>query len=94
MSQLIGQGSYSGALVSQVKLDFGVDDMFAGSQDELGYGRVRGRSYIFQDDILRLCGNLSSVRAGNVKMDILMSIKLLKFNCDKTVFILLGRRSS
>ena len=38
---IIGQGTGGGALVSQANLDKGITDMFAGSEEELGYGGVR-----------------------------------------------------
>ena len=89
VGEIIGQGSGGAALVSQVNLDHGVNDMFCGSTDEVYYGTVRVQPVIFQDDILRLGDSLPSVIAGNVKMDAIMNQKKLKFNADKTGFIMM-----
>ena len=51
---MIGQGTGGGALVSQANLDKGIVDMFYGSQEEIGYGRVRMHPLMFHDDIMRL----------------------------------------
>ena len=78
-------------MVSQINLDQGVNEMFCGSSDEICYGSIRVQPIIFQDDILRLGDSLSSVRAGNVKIDSVMNQKKLKFNSDKTGYIMMGK---
>ena len=41
VGEIIAQGSAGGALVSQVNLDIGVNEMFQGSSDEASYGHIR-----------------------------------------------------
>ena len=65
---MIGQGTGGGALVSQANLDKGIMDMFAGSEEELGYGGVRVLPLMFQDDALRATGSVLSARAKNVNV--------------------------
>ena len=77
-------------MASQLNLDKGVNEMFCGSSDEMYYGNVRLQPVIFQDDILRLGDSLVSVRVGNVKLNDVMGQKKLKFNSDKTGFIMMG----
>ena len=90
VKEIICQGSGGAALVSQLNLDKGVDEMFRGSRDEINYGTVRIQPLIFQDDVLRLADCLSSVKAGNMKIGNIMNQKKLKLNEDKTGFIMMG----
>jgi hypothetical protein len=89
---MIGQGTGGGALVSQANLDKGITDMFAGSEEELGYGGVRVLPLMFQDDILRATGSVLSARAGNVKVAAVMRSKQLRLNPDKTGYIIFGKK--
>ena len=73
-----------------MNLDRVVDDMFCGSSDELVYGTARVQPTVFQDNILRMGDSLSSVRAGNVKIDHVMCQKKLVLNSEKTGFIMVG----
>ena len=69
VGEIVGQGSTGGAIVSQLNLDMGVNDLFFGSQDEAQYGTVVIQPQLFQDNIFRLTPSVSGARAGNVKMD-------------------------
>ena len=75
VGEIIGQGSGGAALVSQINLDKGIDEMFCGSSDEMMYGSVRIQPVIFQDDILRLGDSLASIKAGNMKINNVMNQK-------------------
>ena len=52
VGELVGQGSSGGAIVSQVKVDHGLNRYFCGSRDEANYGVVRMQPMSFRDDIL------------------------------------------
>ena len=92
VGEIIAQGSAGGALVSQVNLDIGVNEMFQGSSDEASYGHIRLQPIIFQDDILRVASSVEEARAGNVKLDAVMGQKQLVFNGDKTGYIIFGTK--
>ena len=47
--ELIGQGTGGGAVVSAGNLDYAVDELFIGSDDELVYRSVRIQPIVFQD---------------------------------------------
>ena len=89
---MIGQGTVGGALVSQANLDRGMVEMFAGSQEEVSYGGVRILPLMFQDDIMRAAGSVSSARVGNIKVNAVMRSKQLCLNVDKTGYILFGKK--
>ena len=89
---MIGQGTGGGAFVSQANLDKGIVDMFAGSEEEVGYGGVRVLPLMFQDDIMRVAGSVLSARAGNVKVAAVMRSKQLRLNPDKTGYIIVGKK--
>ena len=84
VGEILVQGSGGAVLISQ---------MFRGSSDELVYGTVRLQPIIYQDDILCLSDSLSSVKAGNVKIDNLMFQKKLVLNSDKTGFIMMEKET-
>ena len=89
---MIGQGTVGGALVSQANLDRGMVEMFAGSQEEVSYGGVRILPLMFQDDIMRAAGSVTSARVGNIKVNAVMRSKQLCLNVDKTGYILFGKK--
>ena len=90
VGECVGQGTKGGALGSQANLDMGVSVMFRGSEDEAKYGSVEIAPVMFQDDIMRAVDSVDAARAGNVKMDVVMSQKSLQLNRDKSVCILFG----
>ena len=87
---MIGQGSGGGALFSQKYLDAGMNEMFAGSTDEFRYGSFVGCPALFMDDIFRGVDGVDAAIAGNIKMDVMASVRQLTYNPDKTVYILMG----
>ena len=48
---IMAQGSGGAALASGLDIARGVQSYFAGSQDEISYGRIRGQPQSYQDDI-------------------------------------------
>ena len=53
--------------------------MFKGSKDEVCYGDIRAQPIIFQDDIIRMNDDVLAASAGNIKLNMVMSQKQLKF---------------
>ena len=82
--ELIGQGTGGGALVSSVNLDSDVNEFFEGSSSEVIYGGIRLQPLMFQDDVVRLAGNLASARAGNERLARVTKLKQLEMHPDKT----------
>ena len=73
--ELIEQGTGGGALVSSVNLDSDMEEFFAGSSSEITYGEVRLKPLMFQDDVVRLAGDLASARAGNERLEGVVKLK-------------------
>ena len=91
---MVPQGSGGAALASGCDLAQGLENYFAGSQDEITYGSVRCNPLAYQDDICRLAGNLNSMRAGNIKLASMMDEKGLQCHPTKTVCIVIGTKQS
>ena len=76
--ELIGQGTGGGALVSSINLDKDMGEFFSRSSTEVTYGEVRLQPLIFQDDVVRLTGDVSSARAGNKRIENVVKLKQLE----------------
>ena len=92
--ELIGQGTGGGALVSSVNLDNDMEEFFAGSSSEVTYGEVRLQPLMFQDDVVRLAGDIASARAGNQRLEKLVKLKQLEMHPDKTGMIIFGNQKN
>ena len=92
IGECVGQGSKGKSLVSQANLDMGVRDLFHGSEDEIKYGSVEMGPCLLQDDILRAAGSLESAKAGNAKLNMVMCMKGIQLNQDKTCYTLYGSK--
>ena len=90
--ELCGQGSAGAALASQLDIDLGVRCYFQDSKDESSYGSVRIQPQSFQDDLLRVAPTLESARVGNIKLNRMLSERLLKCHPKKTCFVLMGTK--
>ena len=88
--ELCGQGSGGAALASQLNIDLGIKNYFQNSGDEASYGSVKVQPQTFQDDIQRVAKNLLAARIGNVKLERMLSERLLSCHPKKTCFVLLG----
>ena len=86
-----GQGSAKGASLSAVNLDLGMSSFCKGSETETNYGNVEIRPILFQDDISRMAQNISDAQEGNDRLETLTETKLLDFNLDKSVFLIVGK---
>ena len=65
---------------------------FAGSQDKISYGRIRGQPQSYQDDILRVAPDVFSARAGNAKLTAMMRERQLSCHPTKTCYLVFGSR--
>ena len=70
--KIVPQGSGGAALASALDLGLGLKRYFAGSQDEICYGRIKTQPQAWQDDILRVAKDKTKVTCAD----------LLKFVCD------------
>ena len=90
--ELCAQGSSGAALASQLDVDMGIKTYFQDSKEEASYGSVRIQPQCFQDDIQRIALNVSSARAGNIKLHMMLSERLLRCHPLKTCYILYGSK--
>ena len=88
----MGQGSGGAALASGLDIARGVQSYFAGSQDEVSYGRVRSQPQSYQDDILRLAPDVFSARSGNAKLTAMMRERQLTCHPTKTCYLVYGSK--
>ena len=80
-------------MASQASLDDGIMEQFHGSQEEVSYGSVEVLPILFQDDISYDSNSLLDARVTNIKMDMVMKSKQLSLNRDKSVLVVMGKRS-
>ena len=88
----IGQGTLEGAHISASNIEYTVNEFFGNSNDDISYGEERLQPLLFQDDISRISTSLKAVQSGNDKMEAVMESKLLDFNHDKSVLIVMGSK--
>ena len=90
VGEIVAQGSGGAALVSQVNLDRGINEMFCGSENNVTYGAVRLQPLTFQDNIVRLSLGIGNLKAGTSKLDTVIKLKKLMYHDDKTGVIVMG----
>ena len=88
----IGQGTLEGANISAANIDYTVNKFFKNSKEEVSYGNERLQPLLFQDDISRISTSLEAAQVGNYIMEAVMESKLLDFNHDKSVVIIMGSK--
>ena len=86
-----GQGTIEGAIWRVVNLDNGVVDFFKNSEHEVSYRDLLLNPALFQYDVSRMCLDPVSAKFGNDKMEAMAETKLLDFNMDKSVMIVIGK---
>ena len=86
----IAQGSMGWGLLSSLNLAGDVQKFFEGSSDEASYGHMRLQPLMFQDDIARLCLSVQSAQAGNDRISLVMGLKQLKINVEKSFYTIIG----
>ena len=69
----------------------GVNEAFRSSQWEASYGRIRLQPALYQDDIERMVSSLQAAQAGNTFLSSLMESKLLSFNTEKSICLVVGK---
>ena len=79
----VNQGSIGGAILSAANLDKTLTTYFQGSDSELSYGTTRLSVLSFQDDALRMCADIDSLRKGNLLMETVMKRKQLTLGIEK-----------
>jgi hypothetical protein len=63
----------------------GIKNYFETSKEEACYGSVKIQPQTYQDDIQRIATSVSSARIGNVKLERMLSERLLSCHPKKTV---------
>ena len=82
--ETVGQGSGGAALVSQLKVDRGINDYFEGSGDEEYYGAVRLQPLSWQDDVVGLGGEVRLVQAGLNRLNYFVEESQLEIHPDRS----------
>ena len=90
----IGQGTGEGAIISAANISDGVSTAFKNSAHELSYGDEMLNPLLFQDDIARVCDSVEAANHGNELINHVMESKLLDFNLDKSVYMVVGNPST
>ena len=80
--------------MSSANVLVGVDDEFRDSDKEVVYHNIKLNPQSFMDDILRPAENVRNAQYGNDKMEEMVKKKVLKFNLDKSNFVILGNKKS
>ena len=97
----IGQGTTDCAIISAVSLDNGVKEIFGednhendhsnnGSDSEMDGYKDMFHPILFQDDLGKASENVDEAQKANDKMEDLLESKLLDFNIDKSVGVVIG----
>ena len=89
----IGQGTGEGAIISAANISDGISKAFKHSSYEISYGEEMLNPLLFQDDIARVCDSIEAAQYGNELVNHVMETKLLDFNLDKSVYIVVGNKS-
>lgn len=94
--EVVGQGSGAASLVSQLKVDCGLDSYFSSSEDEECYGGVRLQPLSWQDDILGLGSEVRLVQASLNRLSYFVDESQLDIHPDpsKSSYIVLGNKKS
>ena len=88
--EVLGQGSAGGGLVSQLKVDLGVDSYFSGSSDEECYGGVRLQPMSWQDDVVGLAGEVRLAQASLGRLSYFVQESQLQVHPDKSTYSVFG----
>ena len=84
---LVGQGTAGAGLMSQLNLDTGLQQYYAGSGDEMYYGGVRIEYTAYQDDIGKPSKGVKEAQAHMVKLAYMFQDKGLEAHPDKSGYI-------
>jgi hypothetical protein len=91
-TDLVPQGSGGAARASGLDIALGLEQQFAGSTEEIQFGRVQCNPQAFQDDIARLSKDINSTNFGNIKISQMLELKGLECHPTKTTFIAIGSK--
>ena len=94
ISESLGQGTSEGAIVSTNSISNGVRDFFGDREFEVSYGPLVLSPIQFVDDLSRFSSNPTSAQMGNDRLESLAESKLLDYNMNNTVIIILGKKKA
>ena len=89
----IGQGTAGASLISQAIIGLSLKKHFGEVEEVVRYGDIRIQPPAGQDDIGILNEDVRMARNHNIRMEDMLSEKLLKAHPDKTVYIVTGSSS-
>ena len=89
-SEGISQGTVDGAVLSSAGIGGGVDEYFRDSEHEIWYHEVRLQPQSFVDDVARMAAGRLEAQAGINLMETIAETKLLSYNMDKSVYMVVG----
>ena len=90
VDECLGQGTNEGAVISAVNLDGGIKRFFDDSKTEVVYHDLKVGPCVFQDDVARLSEDIDSAKDGIERIKEMAEHKLMDFNYDKSVLVLIG----
>ena len=88
------QGSIDAGIVSSSNLSSGVVDFFAQSEYEMNYGPLNLIPQSYQDDLMRVCKDSDSAQFGLERFENLAETKLLSYNLDKSMTLIVGSKNA
>ena len=89
----IAQGGVESGILSAVSLDRGVSHYFNDHTGDVFYGSIAIKSLLWQDDVLKANSTLEDAQDSNKRMEAVLGSKMLDFNLDKSVFIVIGNKT-
>ena len=92
ISESLGQGTSEGAIVSTNNVSNGIKDFLSNSEYEVSYGPLVLHPIQLLDDVSRFSYDPTSAQMGNDKIEALAETKLLNYNLQKTVVIIMGKK--
>ena len=94
VEEVVGQGCSGASLLSQLKVDLGLNSYFEGSGDEDYYGAVRLQPLSWQDDVVGLGGGARLVQASLNRLSYFVDESQLQIHPDpsKSSYIVYGNK--
>ena len=89
----VGQGSAGASLISQANIGLGLQKHFGEIVEVAHYGDIRIQPLAWQDDVGIPNEDVTMARNNNIRMEEMLSEKLLEAHSDKTVYIVMGSSS-
>ena len=90
---VVTQGGVDASLISSSNVEVGVKEAFEDSDKEVTYFELKLSPQSFMDDIMRLAENVESAQYGNDAMEDMINRIVLKFNIEKSNYVIIGNKT-